>query len=132
MLLLKIAVPKEWGVEPHLKVSNLTRENLRKVITAFIATGRAAIRHLFTRQGTGTINMLVLALLSLIAEGKQNVIFAMERAGDGDSPVCPKAHRARSELASQTIFTSHSPYILEGVRTPTRLWFFVETTKRSA
>src|SRR5260364_291596 len=33
---LKRYVPKEWGVEPHLKVSNLTREHLRKVITAFI------------------------------------------------------------------------------------------------
>ena len=29
-------VPKEWGVRPHLKVSNLTREHLRKVITAFV------------------------------------------------------------------------------------------------
>lgn len=29
-------------------------------------------------QGTGTINTLVLALLSLIADLKQNVIFAME------------------------------------------------------
>jgi len=31
---LKKYVPKEWGIEPHLKVSNLTREHLRKVITA--------------------------------------------------------------------------------------------------
>lgn len=36
---LKTYVPKEWGVEPHLKVSNLTRDHLRKIITAFIATG---------------------------------------------------------------------------------------------
>ncbi|MCR6736737.1 MAG: hypothetical protein NVV83_22795 [Afipia sp.] len=36
---LKKYVPREWGVKPHLKVSTLTRENLRKVITAFIATG---------------------------------------------------------------------------------------------
>jgi putative ATP-dependent endonuclease of OLD family len=28
---LKKYVPKEWGIEPHLKVSNLTREHLRKV-----------------------------------------------------------------------------------------------------
>jgi len=32
----------------------------------------------YQHQGTGTINALVLALLSLIAELKQNVIFAME------------------------------------------------------
>ncbi|MBU9172966.1 ATP-dependent nuclease [Burkholderia gladioli] len=31
---LKKYVPKEWGIEPHLKVSNLTREHLRKMITA--------------------------------------------------------------------------------------------------
>ena len=36
---LKQYVPKEWGIHPHLKVSNLTREHLRKIITAFIATG---------------------------------------------------------------------------------------------
>jgi putative ATP-dependent endonuclease of OLD family len=33
---LKKYVPREWGVEPHLKVSKLTREDLRKVVTAFI------------------------------------------------------------------------------------------------
>ncbi len=36
---IKRYVPREWGVARHLKVSNLTRESLRKVITAFIATG---------------------------------------------------------------------------------------------
>jgi putative ATP-dependent endonuclease of the OLD family len=75
---LKRYVPKEWGVEPRLKVSNLTREHLRKVITAFIATGDGDHAAPFYRQGTGTINMLVLAMLSQIAEDKQNVIFAME------------------------------------------------------
>lgn len=33
-----------------------------------------------TSAGTGTVNMLVLAMLSQIAEDKQNVIFAMEEA----------------------------------------------------
>lgn len=75
---LKKYVPREWGVKPHLKVSNLTREHLRKVITAFIATGAGDHAAPFFRQGTGTINMLVLAMLSQIAEDKQNVIFAME------------------------------------------------------
>jgi putative ATP-dependent endonuclease of OLD family len=28
---LKKYVPREWGVKPHLKVSTLTREHLRKV-----------------------------------------------------------------------------------------------------
>src|ERR1019366_5529939 len=67
---LKKYVPKEWGIEPHLKVSNLTREHLRKVITAFIATGSGSHSAPFYRQGTGTINMLVLAMLSQSLSGK--------------------------------------------------------------
>ncbi len=111
---LKKYVPKEWGIEPHLKVSNLTRENLRKVITAFIATGNGDHSAPFYRQGTGTINMLVLAMLSQIAEGKQNVIFAMEEPETAIPPYAQKriVHEVRT-LASQTIFTSHSPYVLE-------------------
>ena len=111
---LKKYVPKEWGVEPHLKVSTLTREHLRKVITAFIATGEGNHAAPFYRQGTGTINMLVLAMLSQIAEDKQNVIFAMEEPETAIPPYAQKriVHEIR-KLASQTIFTSHSPYVLE-------------------
>lgn len=111
---LKRYVPKEWGVEPHLKVSNLTREHLRKVITAFIATGDGSHAAPFFRQGTGTINMLVLAMLSEIAQGKQNVIFAMEEPETAIPPYAQKriVHEVR-KLASQTLFTSHSPYVLE-------------------
>lgn len=111
---LKRYVPKEWGVEPHLKVSNLTREHLRKVITAFIATGDGDHAAPFYRQGTGTINMLVLAMLSQIAEGKQNVIFAMEEPETAIPPYAQKriVHEV-CKLASQTLFTSHSPYVLE-------------------
>lgn len=111
---LKKYVPKEWGVEPHLRVSNLTREHLRKVITAFIATGDGDHAAPFYRQGTGTINMLVLAMLSQIAEGKQNVIFAMEEPETAIPPYAQKriVHEVR-KLASQTLFTSHSPYVLE-------------------
>ena len=111
---LKKYVPKEWGIEPHLKVSNLTREHLRKVITAFIATGEGDHAAPFYRQGTGTVNMLVLAMLSQIAEDKQNVIFAMEEPETAIPPYAQKriVHEIR-KLASQTIFTSHSPYVLE-------------------
>jgi len=111
---LKKFVPKEWGVEPHLKVSNLTREHLRKVITAFIATGAGSHAAPFYRQGTGTINMLVLAMLSQIAQDKQNVIFAMEEPETAIPPYAQKriVHEIR-KLASQTVFTSHSPYVLE-------------------
>lgn len=107
-------VPKEWGIEPHLKVSNLTREHLHKVITAFIATDDGTHAAPFYRQGTGTINMLVLAMLSQIAEDKQNVIFAMEEPETAIPPYAQKRiiHEVRG-LASQTLFTSHSPYVLE-------------------
>lgn len=111
---LKKYVPKEWGIQPHLKVSNLTREHLRKVITAFIATGESSHAAPYYRQGTGTINMLVLAMLSQIAEDKQNVIFAMEEPETAIPPYAQKRiiHEVK-KLSSQSIFTSHSPYVLE-------------------
>lgn len=111
---LKKYVPKEWGIEPHLKVSNLTRDHLRKVITAFIATGEGQHAAPYYRQGTGTINMLVLAMLSQIAADKQNVIFAMEEPETAIPPYAQKriVHEIR-QLASQALFTSHSPYVLE-------------------
>ena len=111
---LKKYVPREWGVKPHLKVSNLTREHLRKLVTAFIATGDGDHAAPFYRQGTGTINMLVLAMLSQIAEDKQNVIFAMEEVETAIPPYAQKriVHELR-KLAAQSILTSHSPYVLE-------------------
>jgi putative ATP-dependent endonuclease of OLD family len=111
---LKKYVPREWGVVPHLKVSNLTRENLRKVISAFIATGDGTHAAPFYRQGTGTLNMLVLAMLSQIAEDKRNVIFAMEEPETAIPPYAQKSivHEVR-KLAAQSIFSSHSPYVLE-------------------
>src|ERR1043165_3592039 len=76
-------VPSDWADSPHMRVSDLTRENLRKTLTVFMGTGakRADGKEYaapFQHQGTGTINTLVLAMLSLVAESKQNVIFAME------------------------------------------------------
>jgi len=111
---LKKYVPKEWGVEPHLRVSALTRDHLRNVITAFIATGEGSHAAPYYRQGTGTINMLVLAMLSQIAEDRQNVIFAMEEPETAIPPYAQKriVHQLR-KLSAQSIFTSHSPYVLE-------------------
>ncbi len=110
---IKKYMPKEWGEQPHLKITNLTREQLRKVVTSFVSTsdGHSAP---FYRQGTGTINMLVLALLSQIAAEKQNVIFAMEEPEIAVPPYAQK--RIVDELrllSAQSIFTSHSPYVLE-------------------
>jgi len=99
-------VPKEWGVEPHLRVSALTREHLRKVVTAFVATGEGPHAAPYFRQGTGTINMLVLAMLSQIAEDKQNVIFAMEEPETAIPPYAQKriVHEIRI-LSAQSLFT---------------------------
>jgi len=110
-------VPRDWGVSPHLKISNLTREHLRKTITAFIATGASEHAAPFYRQGTGTINLLVLAMLSQIAEDKQNVIFAMEEPETAIPPYAQKriVHEIQN-LSAQSLFTSHSPYVLEEFR----------------
>lgn len=107
-------VPKEWGAAPRLKVSSLTRDHLRKVITAFMSTGAGDHSAPFYRQGTGTINMLVLALLSQIAEDKQNVMFAMEEPETAIPPYAQKriVHELR-KLSAQSLVTSHSPYVLE-------------------
>lgn len=111
---LKKYVPREWGTGPQLKVSSLTRDDLRKVIKPFISTGEGDHSAPFYRQGTGTINILVLAMLSQIAEDKQNTIFAMEEPETAIPPHTQKRiiHEIQ-KLSSQAIFTSHSPYVLE-------------------
>ena len=107
-------VPLEWASSPHLKVSSLTREHLRKAITAFVATGIGEHAAPFYLQGRGTLNMLVLAMLSQIAGEKRNVIFAMEEPETAIPPYAQKRIvREVQELAVQSMFTSHSPYVLE-------------------
>jgi putative ATP-dependent endonuclease of OLD family len=115
---IRTFVPSEWASEPHLRVSDLTRENLRRTLTVFMATGaiNGETSHAapFQHQGNGTINMLVLALLSMIAEAKKTVIFAMEEPEIAIPPSTQKriVDGVRSK-SSQALFTSHSPYVLE-------------------
>jgi putative ATP-dependent endonuclease of OLD family len=112
-------VPSDWADNPRLRVSDLTRANLRRILTVFMATG--SIRDdgteyaaPFQHQGTGTINTLVLTLLSMIAELKQNVIFAMEEPEIAIPPHTQKRIiQSVSSKSTQAIFTSHSPYVLE-------------------
>jgi putative ATP-dependent endonuclease of the OLD family len=112
-------VPSDWADGPHMRVSDLTREHLREMLTVFMGTGAkradgSEFAAPFDHQGTGTINTLVLALLSLIADLKQNVIFAMEEPEIAIPPHTQKRIidnvRGRS---AQALFTSHSPYVLE-------------------
>lgn len=116
---LKSFVPYDWGTNPQMKVSDFTREHLRKTLNVFMSTGAKKINgedHIapFKKQGTGTINTLVLSMLSLIAELKQNVIFAMEEPEIAIPPHTQKRiiNSVRGK-SSQAIFTSHSPYVLE-------------------
>ena len=96
--------------------SDLTREHLREVVRLFIATGPSDHPVPFARQGTGSINLLVFALLTMIAQlkGNKTVVFAME---EPEIALPPHTQRrvirfVRAQMG-QTIVTSHSPYVIE-------------------
>lgn len=115
-------MPADSCNSPHMRVSDLTRDMLRKTLTVFMETGAkrddgTEYAAPFQHQGTGTINTLVLALLSLIADLKQNVIFAMEEPEIAIPPHTQKRiiDGVRKKSA-QALFTSHSPYVLEEFR----------------
>ena len=111
---LKEFVPADWGSEPHLKVTELTRESLRKTLTVFMSTGTDDYFAPFHHQGTGTVNTMVLALLSMIAEMKDTVIFAMEEPEIAIPPYTQKRIvNIIRKKTNQAIFTSHSPFVLE-------------------
>ena len=96
--------------------SDLTREHMREVVRLFIATEPSNHLVPYTRQGTGSINLLVFALLTLIADlrGKQSVIFAME---EPEIALPPHTQRRVTRFVlqemGQSIVTSHSPYVIE-------------------
>lgn len=112
-------VPSDWAEQPHMRVSDLTRDMLRRTLTVFMGTGAkrpdgSVYSAPYQHQGTGTINTLVLALLSIIAELKQSVIFAMEEPEIALPPHTQKRIiNSLRQKSAQAIFTSHSPYVLE-------------------
>lgn len=112
-------VPSDWAEQPHMRVSDLTRDMLRRTLTVFMGTGAtrpdgSIYAAPYQHQGTGTINTLVLALLSIIAELKQSVIFAMEEPEIALPPHTQKRIiNSLRQKSAQAIFTSHSPYVLE-------------------
>lgn len=96
--------------------SDLTRDHLRDVVRLFLAAQPAPYQVPFQKLGTGSINLLVFALLTFIADlkGNRSVIFAME-----EPEIALPPHTQRrvirfilSEMG-QAIVTSHSPYIIE-------------------
>ncbi len=112
---MKQIVAAEWADAPHLRVSELTREDLRRVLRSFMATGAPGYAAPFNHQGSGTINSLVIAMLTLIAQKRNGrVIFAME---EPEISVPPTAQKRVVDLilalGGQAIFTTHSPYVLE-------------------
>lgn len=96
--------------------SELTREHLREVVRLFIAAEPSPYLVPFNRLGTGSINLLVFALLTFIAElkEKQSVIFAME---EPEIALPPHTQRRVTRFVlsemGQSIVTSHSPYVIE-------------------
>jgi putative ATP-dependent endonuclease of OLD family len=98
-----------------LYVSQLTREHLRKTMSFFLAMSKDQNHVPFQLAGTGTLNTLVLALLSFIAELKPDtVIFAME---EPEIAVPPHTQRRIADYllqkTTQAFVTSHSPYVIE-------------------
>ncbi|AWG62993.1 ATP-dependent nuclease [Mycobacteroides abscessus] len=111
-LALSAAAPDAVDVKP----SDLTREQVRQVLRIFIAGDPSTHLVPFTRLSTGTLNVLVFALLTYIAEiaGQDNVIFAME---EPEIALPPHTQRRLIDFVTsnmgQTIVTSHSPYVIE-------------------
>ena len=116
---LSSLVSYETADKPQVRVSNLTREHLRKVLTVFMGSGALCENGSeyvtpYYHQGTGTINTLVLSLLSMIADIKENVIFAMEEPEIALPPHIQKCVvLSVVDKSTQALFTSHSPYVLE-------------------
>lgn len=96
--------------------SDLTRQHLREVVRLFVATQPSDHLVPYAKQGTGSINLLVFALLTIIADlkGTQSVIFAME---EPEIALPPHTQRrvtryVLSEMG-QSIVTSHSAPVIE-------------------
>lgn len=96
--------------------SDLTRQHLREVVRLFVATQPSDHLVPYAKQGTGSINLLVFALLTIIADlkGTQSVIFAME---EPEIALPPHTQRRVTRYVlnemGQSIVTSHSAPVIE-------------------
>jgi putative ATP-dependent endonuclease of OLD family len=103
------------GDATKLRVSELTRDHLRRTLAFFLALSPDQQHVPFAHAGAGTANTLVLALLSLIADLKpETVIFAME---EPEIAVPPATQRRIAQYlltkTTQSFVTSHSPFVIE-------------------
>lgn len=104
----------DQGVGMH--PSDLTRDSIRDTLRVFITAspGHSAVP--FNRLSTGSLNLVVFALLTYIAElkGDHSVIFAME---EPEIALPPHSQRRLVDFVTsrmgQAIVTSHSPYVIE-------------------
>lgn len=102
------------GVDIH--PSDLTRESIRETLRVFVTASPGHHAVPFNRLSTGSLNLLVFALLTYIAElkGDVSVIFAME---EPEIALPPHAQRRLVDFVTsrmgQAIVTSHSPYVIE-------------------
>ncbi|MBU8820912.1 AAA family ATPase [Mycolicibacterium goodii] len=102
------------GVNIH--PSDLTRESIRETLRVFVTASPGHHAVPFNRLSTGSLNLLVFALLTYIAElkGGNSVIFAME---EPEIALPPHAQRRLVDFVTsrmgQAIVTSHSPYVIE-------------------
>jgi putative ATP-dependent endonuclease of OLD family len=117
------------GRATKLHISQLTREHLRKTMAFFLAMRDDQEVVPFQQAGTGTLNTLVLALMSFIAELKpDSVIFAME---EPEIALPPHTQRRIADYlllkTNQAFVTSHSPYIIERF-TPEQTLLLTRTT----
>lgn len=114
---MRCFVPIGAGESPTaFFASDLTRQHLREVVRFFVASGESGYLVPFQRLGTGTVNTLVFALLTFIADLKRtrSVIFAME---EPEIALPPHTQRRIVQFVlgemGQAIVTSHSPYVIE-------------------
>ena len=104
------------GDQTSFYASDLTRDNLREVVKLFIATWPSNYPVPFSRQGTGAVNLLVFALLTMIADLKEQIsaIFVMEEPEIALPPhIQRRVVKYVLQEMGQSIVTSHSPYIIE-------------------
>lgn len=104
------------GDQTSFYASDLTRDNLREVVKLFIATWPSNYPVPFSRQGTGSVNLLVFALLTMIADLKEqnSAIFVMEEPEIALPPhIQRRIVKYVLQEMGQSIVTSHSPYIIE-------------------
>lgn len=104
------------GDQTSFYASDLTRDNLREVVKLFVATWLSNYPVPFSRQGTGSVNLLVFALLTMIADLKEenSAIFVMEEPEIALPPhIQRRVVKYVLQEMGQSIVTSHSPYIIE-------------------